>query len=102
MTTTKQFGCGGRYSAYRFNPCKTCSAGNLAACVEIQKVSGLAHYEWHTDLKGMAKWKSTRARKNDFKDGKEMIPCPNVGDSGGCDDCKLNLDPDECEGMRGL
>jgi len=27
----------------------------------------------------------------------EMQPCPHVGDSGGCDDCKLNLEPMTCE-----
>lgn len=50
MTTTKVTGCGGRYSAYRFIPCRCCRAGNEAACKEILSVVGYQgkHEEYWT------------------------------------------------------
>lgn len=43
--TYKEFGCGGRYSAYSFYPCRICLADNETECKRVQEQVRTAKHE---------------------------------------------------------
>jgi len=54
MTTTKVYGCGGRYSFLNFFPCSSCiSKENIQDCKDILKNYRTSkHKEWCSDMHG--------------------------------------------------
>jgi len=72
MATTKEFGCGGRYSTIQFIPCRICPIKNDKLRCRSTILIGAGylgiHKEWFTDLAGKAKWRATRPVKEEDKE----------------------------------